>query len=100
MTESGGLSRRRRIDDVQQVEGDSCREAISFLVHTADEAEVMQKMKETFKHRQELVHNPERSSDVLDAFPRYLEVKGLVNKTFILFFKDCFKGVLDTPAFC
>ncbi|XP_039505667.1 uncharacterized protein LOC120461509, partial [Pimephales promelas] len=46
MTESAGPSRRRRIDDVQQLEGDACREAISFLVHTADEAEVMQKMKE------------------------------------------------------
>ncbi len=45
---------------MQQLEGDACREAISFLVHTADEAEVMQKMKETFKHRQELVHNPQK----------------------------------------
>ncbi len=99
MTESGGPNRRRRIDDVQQLEGDACREAISFLVHTADEAEVMQKMKETFKHRQELVHNPQRSADVLDVFPRYLDVKGLVNKTFILC-KDCFKCILDMPAFC
>lgn len=93
MTESGGPSRRRRIDDVQQLEGDACREAISFLVHTADETEVMQKMKETFKHRQELVHNPERSADVLDDFQIYLDVKGLVNKTFIFVFKDCFRYV-------
>ncbi len=99
MTESRGPNRRRRIDDVQQLEGDACREAISFLVHTADEAEVMQKMKETFKHRQELVHNPQRSADVLDVFPRYLDVKGLVNKTFILC-KDCFKCILNMPAFC
>ncbi len=100
MTESGGPNRRRRIDDVQQLEGDACREAIYFLIHTADEAEVMQNMKETFKHRQELVHNPQRSADVLDVFPRYLDVKGLVNKTFILLCKDCFKYVLDMPAFC
>lgn len=84
---------------MQQLEGDAYREAISFLVHTADEAEVMQKMKETFKHRQDLVHNPERSSDVLNVFLRYLDVKGLLNKTFILLFKDCFKCVLDMPAF-
>ncbi|XP_046901230.1 uncharacterized protein LOC124484374 [Hypomesus transpacificus] len=86
MTESGGPSRRRRIDDVQQLEGDACREAISFLVHTADETEVMQKMKETFKHRQEFVHNPDRSADVLDVFPRYLDVKGLINQDFALLF--------------
>ncbi|XP_034147593.1 uncharacterized protein LOC114839093 [Esox lucius] len=74
------------MDDVQQLEGDACREAISFLVHPADETEVMQKMKETFKHRQELVHNPDRSADVLDVFPRYLVVKGLINQDFALLF--------------
>ncbi len=84
---------------MQQLEGDACRGAIYFLVHTADIPEVMQKMKETFKHRHELVHNPQRSADVLDVFPRYLNVKGLVNKTFIILCKDCFKYVLDRPAF-
>ncbi|XP_073714521.1 uncharacterized protein [Misgurnus anguillicaudatus] len=86
VSEIAGPSRRRRIDDGQQLEGDACREAISFLVHTADEVEVMQKMKETFKHRQELVHNPERSADILKIFPRFLDVKGLINQDFALLF--------------
>ncbi|XP_034164057.2 uncharacterized protein LOC117598304 isoform X1 [Pangasianodon hypophthalmus] len=72
----------------QQLEGDACREAISFLVHVADEAEVMQKMKQTFKHRQELVHNPERSADVLNIFPRFLDVRGLINQDFSLLFNS------------
>ncbi|KAA0712543.1 hypothetical protein E1301_Tti022309 [Triplophysa tibetana] len=86
VSETGGPSRRRRLDIGQQLEGDACREAISFLVHTADEVEVMQKMKETFKHRQELVHNPGRSADILKIFPRFLDVKGLVNQDFSLLF--------------
>ncbi|XP_057210212.1 uncharacterized protein LOC130566627 isoform X1 [Triplophysa rosa] len=60
--------------------------AISFLVHTADEVDVMQKMKETFKHRQELVHNSGRSADILNIFPRFLDAKGLVNQDFALLF--------------
>ncbi|XP_072556798.1 uncharacterized protein [Paramormyrops kingsleyae] len=56
----------------------------SFL--PADEAEVRQKMKQTFKHRQELVHNPERSTNVFKTFPRFLDVKGLVNQDFVLLF--------------
>ncbi|XP_053089325.1 uncharacterized protein LOC117598340 isoform X3 [Pangasianodon hypophthalmus] len=88
MSESGGPSRRRMTDIGQQLEGDACREAISFLVHAADEAEVMQKMKQTFKHRQELVHNPERSADVLNIFPRFLDVRGLINQDFALLFNS------------
>ncbi|XP_039620886.1 uncharacterized protein LOC120536568 isoform X2 [Polypterus senegalus] len=84
--ETGGPSRRRKIEDTEQLDGDACREAISLLLHTADETEVRQKMKQTFKHRQELVHNPERSTDILKIFPRFLEVKGLVNQDFILLF--------------
>ncbi|XP_053092932.1 uncharacterized protein LOC117597934 [Pangasianodon hypophthalmus] len=88
MSESGGPSRRRMTDVGQQLEGDACREAISFLVHAADEAEVMQKMKQTFKHRQELVHNPERSADVLNIFRRFLDVEGLINQDFALLFNS------------
>ncbi|XP_039618281.1 uncharacterized protein LOC120534768 [Polypterus senegalus] len=84
--ETGGPSRRRKIEDTEQLDGDACREAISLLLHTADETEVRQKRKQTFKHRQELVHNPERSTDILKIFPRFLEVKGLVNQDFILLF--------------
>lgn len=84
VSEVGGPSLKRRIDTGQQLEGDACREAISFLVHTADESEVLLKMKETFKRRQELVHDPKKSADILNIFPRFLDVKGLVNMNYFL----------------
>nr|XP_055033830.1 uncharacterized protein LOC129422129 isoform X3 [Misgurnus anguillicaudatus] len=70
----------------QQLDGDACREAISFLVHSSDEASVFQKMKMTFQHRQDLVHDPQRSTDVFKTFPRFLDVKGLLNQDFLLLF--------------
>lgn len=69
---------------LQQLDGDACREAISFLVHSADEASVFEKMKMTFQHRQDLVRDPLRTVDVFKTFPRFLDVKGLVS---CLFFK-------------
>lgn len=73
--ETGGPSRRRRIDD--QLDRETRREAISFLLQTVDEAEVRQKMKQTFKNRQEIIHNPEKSTDIFKLVPRFLDVKGL-----------------------
>lgn len=89
--ETGGPSRRRRIEGAEQLYGDACREAISFLLHTADEAEVRQKMKQTFKHRQELVHNPERSTNIFKTFPRFLDIKGLVSINILFLFISRFK---------
>ncbi|TDH16396.1 hypothetical protein EPR50_G00020440 [Perca flavescens] len=43
-------------------------------------------MKMTFQHRQDLVHDPQRSTDVFKTFPRFLDVKGLVNQDFLLLF--------------
>lgn len=63
----------------EQLEGDACREALSFLVHSPDEASVFQKMKMTLQHRQDLVHDPQRTTDVIKIFPRFLDVKGLVS---------------------
>ena len=77
-----GPKRRRSASTLpQQLDGDACREAISFLVHTPDEASVLQKMKMTFQHRQDLVHDPQRTADVFKTFPRFLDVKGLVSCT-------------------
>ncbi|KAJ3593510.1 hypothetical protein NHX12_005844, partial [Muraenolepis orangiensis] len=70
----------------QQFEGDACREAISFLVHSSDEAVVFQKMKMTFQHRQDLVHDLQRTTDIFKTFLRFLDVKGLVNQDFLLLF--------------
>lgn len=81
-----GPKRRRSASTLpQQLDGDACREAISFLVHSPDEASVLQKMKMTFQHRQDLVHDPQRTADVFKTFPRFLDVKGLVSFAFILF---------------
>ena len=68
----------------QQLDGDACREAISFLVHSPDEATVFEKMKLTLQHRQDLVRDAQRSADVFKTFPRFLDVKGLVSCEFYL----------------
>ena len=65
-----------------QLDGDACREALSYLVHSPDEASVFEKMKITLQHRQDLVRDPQRTADVFKTFPRFLDVKGLVSFTF------------------
>ncbi|XP_039863471.1 uncharacterized protein LOC120718822 isoform X1 [Simochromis diagramma] len=84
--EQGPKRRRLATTLPQQLDGDACKEAISFLVHSPDEASVFQKMKMTFQHRQDLVHDPQRTADVFKTFPRFLDVKGLVNQDFLLLF--------------
>ena len=67
-----GPKRRRSASTLpEQLDGDACKEAISFLVHSPDEASVFQKIKMTLQHRQDLVHDPQRT------FPCFLDVKGL-----------------------
>ncbi|XP_035992600.1 uncharacterized protein LOC118563078 [Fundulus heteroclitus] len=85
--DQGRPKRRKQVTTLpEQLDGDDCREAISFLVHTPEEASVLEKMKMTFQYRQDLVHDPERSADVFKTFPRFLDVKGLVNQDFNLLF--------------
>ncbi|XP_035809342.2 uncharacterized protein LOC118471082 [Amphiprion ocellaris] len=43
-------------------------------------------MKMTLQHRQDLVHDPQRTTDVFKTFPRFLDVKGLLNQDFLLLF--------------
>ncbi|XP_056305637.1 uncharacterized protein LOC130217549 [Danio aesculapii] len=57
--------------------GDECMEAMSLLHHTTDHDTVFKKMKETFHYRQQILHDPQRSANVLQMFPRFLDVKGL-----------------------
>lgn len=54
------------------------REAIALMKHTTDEAIIKEKMKHTFSHRQAIVHNPVKSSEIFATFPRFLDVVGLV----------------------
>nr|XP_021328873.1 uncharacterized protein LOC110439036 [Danio rerio] len=66
--------------------GDECMEAMSLLHHTTDHDTVFKKMKETFHYRQQILHDPQRSADVLQMFPRFLDVKGLISQDFSLMF--------------
>ncbi|CAL8282536.1 unnamed protein product [Gadus morhua 'NCC'] len=52
----GPKRQRPAATDQQQLDGDACREAISFLVHSPDEAGVFEKMKLTLQHRQDLLN--------------------------------------------
>lgn len=70
----------------EQLQGDACREALSFLHHSTDVTSVFQKMKSTLEYRQEIVHDPQRTTDIFKTFPRFLDVKGLVNQDFTLLF--------------
>lgn len=92
--EQGPKRRRSATTLPQQLDGDACKEAISFLVHAPDEASVLQKMKMTFQHRQDLVHDPQRTADVFKTFPRFLDVKGLVSHAFLTF------STLSLSVFC
>lgn len=55
-----------------------CKEAVSFMKHSSNEAAVRQKMKMTFEHRRKMVLEKDKSSDVLTEFPRFKDIKGLV----------------------
>ncbi|XP_076132377.1 uncharacterized protein LOC143114584 [Alosa pseudoharengus] len=72
------------IDDQQT--GDECMEAMSLLHHTTDRDLVFQKMKETFQYRQQMLHDPQQSADILQTFPRFLDMKGLILQDFLLMF--------------
>ena len=43
------------------------------MKHTADEAVVKEKMRLTLIYRQKVLHDPDKSSDILAIFPRFLE---------------------------
>lgn len=91
VAQAQGPKRRRLAATLpEQLDGDACREAISYLIHSHDEASVFQKMKMTFQYHQDLVHDPQRTTDVFKTFPRFLDVKGLVSCPFHLFTLHCF----------
>lgn len=74
--------RRSAATEPQRLDGDACKEAVSFLLHCPDEASVFLKMTVTLQHRQDLVHDPQRTTDVFKTFPCFLDVKGLVSCAF------------------
>ncbi|XP_054870864.1 uncharacterized protein LOC111574890 isoform X2 [Amphiprion ocellaris] len=83
-----GPNFQRSIVVEEQLDGDACQEAISLLNHTTDTSLILQKMRETFQYRQNLINDPDKSLDILSIFPRFLDTKGLVNQDFTLLFDD------------
>ncbi|XP_058867922.1 uncharacterized protein LOC117409960 [Acipenser ruthenus] len=71
---------------------DECREAISVLQHSTDESLVKEKMRATFKHRQNIVQDPEKSSTILGVFPRFLDIPGLIDQDFTMLFGEDASG--------
>ncbi|KAL4660860.1 hypothetical protein GN956_G771 [Arapaima gigas] len=69
-----------------QLQGESCKQAVSDLADCTDRDQVFLKMRETFHYRRQLVHDPQKTSTVLATFPRLLDTKGLVNQDFTLLF--------------
>ncbi|XP_041849433.1 uncharacterized protein LOC121645114 isoform X2 [Melanotaenia boesemani] len=67
---------------------EQCKEAITFMKHSSDEATIKHKMKMTFGYRRKMVLDKEKSSDVLTEFPRFKDVKGLIEQDFILEFGE------------
>ncbi|XP_015254069.1 PREDICTED: uncharacterized protein LOC107100184 isoform X2 [Cyprinodon variegatus] len=64
------------------------KEAISFMKNSSDEAAIKNKMKTTFDYRRKMVLDKKRSSDILMEFPRFRDVKGLIDQDFILEFGE------------
>ncbi|XP_055749445.1 uncharacterized protein LOC129830770 isoform X1 [Salvelinus fontinalis] len=100
--QNGPKAQRSCPSAVEQLSGDECREAISVLQHTTtNESLVREKMMATFQYRQEVVHDPEKSSTVLDVFPRFLDTTGLINQDFTRLFGEVVSGTFMTkwPTF-
>ncbi|KAK1903732.1 ATP phosphoribosyltransferase regulatory subunit [Dissostichus eleginoides] len=75
--QDGPKSKRDFLLTCEQLTGEECREAISFMKHSADESVVKEKMKATFQCRQAMTRDQQASSTVLDVFPRFLDIPGL-----------------------
>ncbi|XP_033960462.1 uncharacterized protein [Pseudochaenichthys georgianus] len=67
--QDGPKSKRDFLLTCEQLTGEECREAISFIKHSADESVVKEKMKATFQCR--MTRDQQASSTVLDVFPRH-----------------------------
>ncbi|XP_034566405.1 uncharacterized protein LOC117831709 [Notolabrus celidotus] len=65
-----------------------CREAISFMKYSSDEAAIKQKMQMTYDYRRNMVLDEEKSSEVLAEFSRFKDIKGLIEQDFILQFGE------------
>ncbi|XP_041672065.1 uncharacterized protein LOC121528616 [Cheilinus undulatus] len=76
----------------EQLVGEECREALSIIRHSTDQSVVKEKMRATFEYRQKMVHDKDATSSVLDVFPRFLDVPGLIDQDFLMMFGDEVSG--------
>ncbi|XP_055054374.2 uncharacterized protein [Misgurnus anguillicaudatus] len=88
----GPKTRRESLLIGEQFDGEECREALSTMIHSTDEHVVKAKMRLTFEYRQKIVHDEDASISVLDVFPRFLDVPGLIEQDFILMFGEDMSG--------
>ncbi|XP_070819470.1 uncharacterized protein [Chaetodon trifascialis] len=91
----GGPAGRREPQFVPEtvLSEDECKEAIALMKHSADDEDtIKKKMKLTFDFRRNVIHDPQQSSNVLSVFPRFKDVKGLVEQDFVLMFGEDILG--------
>ncbi|KAJ8366473.1 hypothetical protein AAFF_G00353530, partial [Aldrovandia affinis] len=93
---SGGPTVRRQCQFVPEtaLSEDECKEAISLMKHSADEDIVKNKMKLTFDYRRNMILDPQQSCNILFEFPRFKDVKGLVEQDFVMMFGEGVSGKL------
>ncbi|XP_041828521.1 uncharacterized protein LOC121643521 [Melanotaenia boesemani] len=84
--------RREFLTHDKQLLGDECHEAVSFLKHSTDVSTIKEKMRATFQYRQSLVQDQRSSLTVLDVFPRFLDIPGLIEQDFIQMFGEEVSG--------
>ncbi|XP_010773028.1 uncharacterized protein [Notothenia coriiceps] len=90
--QDGPKSKRDFLLTCEQLTGEECREAISFMKHSADESVVKEMMKTTFQCRQAMTRDQQASSTVLDVFPRFLDVLGVVDQDFTMMLGEEISG--------
>ncbi|KAI3367654.1 hypothetical protein L3Q82_026496 [Scortum barcoo] len=89
LTSGGPKARREALFSPEvALSEEQCREAMSFMKHSTDEAAIKQKMKLTFEFRCKMVLDGEKSSEVLTEFPRFKDIRGLIEQDFILLFGE------------
>ncbi|KAL3975967.1 kinesin family member 26 [Sarotherodon galilaeus] len=91
----GGPTVRRELQFVTEklLSEDECKEAIFLMNNSADEDTVKKKML-TFVYRHNMVLDPLLSSNVLSVFPRFKDIKGLIEQDFVLMFGEDVSGRL------
>ncbi|XP_077378304.1 uncharacterized protein LOC144019238 [Festucalex cinctus] len=92
-TFEGGPKTARERSPPGQLSGDQCAEAMLAMTRLPEPSLVKEKMKATFKHRQKMLHDSDRSSlVVLEHFPRFLDTPGLIEQDFAMLFGEAVSG--------